>query len=84
MAATGRIVASIYSFNGNPIGRAGLSGISNSFPSSQTMFFAAPLGTTANTVTINSIIVLLPDGLRVNNKEYGTDSTVAQLQTNGF
>lgn len=83
MALTGRVVASIYGINGSGTTSAGLSGVVNSFPSALTTFKAAPAGTTMNTVTINSIITLLPSGLKVNTIEYYTDSTTTQLATNG-
>lgn len=41
----------------------------------QLKFYPAPLGTTANGVTMNAIIEELPTGLRVNSTKYYTDST---------
>jgi hypothetical protein len=83
MAATARILASIYAINGSALSAAGLSGITNSFPSDLTHFYEAPAGTTANGVTMGSVIVLLPTGLNVNGKTYWTDSTVSSLASNG-
>lgn len=81
MAATGRILASIYAIGGNAT--TGTQGVMNSFPSSQVLFYQAPISTTVGAVTINSIIVLLPSGLNQPQKFFSTDSTVAQLGTNG-
>ena len=83
MAATGRIVASIYAINGSALSAAGVSGITNSFPSDITHFYDAPAATTANGVTMGSVIVVLPTGLNVNGKTYWTDSSVSTLASNG-
>lgn len=83
MALTGRIVASVYNYNGNDLPQAGLSGIANSFPSANAFFYPTPAGTTANGVTMNSVIQLLPTGLNVNGAKYLTDSTPAQITSAG-
>jgi len=56
-------------------------GVMNSFPTEGTRFFVADPGTTANGVTMNSIIELLPTGLNVKSFKYWTPSTVADLNT---
>ena len=82
MALTGRIVASIYKVGSYDIPNA-LPGRSNSFPSGVCMIFATAPGVTSNGVTMNSVIRLLPTGLKVDPTDYYTDSTVTQLNTNG-
>lgn len=81
MAALSRIVASIYSINGNPT--AGTQGVVNSFPSAQVMFYQNNPTSLVGTVTMNSVIVLLPSGLNQPIAKYLTDSTTTQLATNG-
>lgn len=83
MALTGRITASIYNRNGYDLPNAGVDGITENFPSNLTQFRATKAGTTANGVTMNSIIEILPTGLVVNPTTYLTDSTPAQLVSNG-
>lgn len=89
MALTGRIIASIYRINQydlkNSSGAPASAGKSESLPSAMCLFYPVP-GTTTVTaagVTMNSIIELLPTGLNQQSTKYYTDSTVAQLQTNG-
>lgn len=81
MAATGRIVASIYSVGGNPT--VGTQGVTNSFPAAQVLFYQNNPTTTVGAVTMNSIIVLLPSGLNQTQTKYYTDSTTTQLASNG-
>lgn len=87
MALTGRIIASIYRIGQNdlknPAGTPAVQGISHSLPSAQCAFYALPAGTTANGVTMASIIELLPTGLNQPVKKYYTDSSISSLQTNG-
>lgn len=84
MALTGRIIASVYAINGVPYKEVGtVNGRTHSLPSADCVFYPAPAGETAEGVTINSIIVLLPTGSRSTGTTYYTDSTVTQLQTNG-
>lgn len=83
MSLTGRVVASIYNRNGYDLAAAGVDGITENFPSQLTQFRAAKAGTTANGITMNSVIEILPTGLNVNPTIYLTDSTVTQLNTNG-
>lgn len=85
MALTGgRIVASIYAINDNDIvfGSA-ITGRSNNFGIVGTIFYATKPGVTANGLTMNAVIEVLPTGLRVNSTKYLTDSTPAQLISNG-
>lgn len=56
-------------------------GVTNSFPVEGTRFFEAKAGTTANGVTMNSIIELLPTGLNVHSFKYWSAATVATLNT---
>jgi hypothetical protein len=82
MALLGRIVASIYRTGVNDI-PGGNMGRAYTFNSQQCLTYPAPAATVANGVTMNSIIELLPEGLVVDSKKYYTDSTSAQLVTNG-
>ena len=82
MALTGRVLASIYRKGNNNLA-TGAMGRLHSFPSAKTIIRPADLGTVADTVTMNSVITLLPEGLNQGNKDYYTDATVAQLGTNG-
>ncbi len=82
MALTGRVVASIYRSGVNNYATGGM-GRSRSFPSALVNIRPADLGITADSVTMNAVIELLPTGLRNASKEYWTDSTPAQLITNG-
>lgn len=87
MALTGgRITASIYRINDNDlIFGSAVTGRLNNFGIVGTIFYPAPLGTTAGptSITMNSIIEVLPTGLRTNSTKYYTDATVAQLVSNG-
>lgn len=85
MALLGRIVASIYRKGINDLPNPGplIMGRSYTFNSQSCLTYPAPAGTTAAGVTMNSIIELLPTGLIVDSKLYYTDSTPAQLVTNG-
>lgn len=81
MALTSRLVAYVYSVNGNATTLAG--GNFNSLPSNLCQFYAAPSGTTVNGVTMGSVILLLPSGLNQTKTTFLTDSTPTQLGTNG-
>lgn len=89
MALTGRIIASIYRKNQydlkSAIGAPATQGIDESFPGALCLFYPVPPTNpvTANGVTMASIIELLPTGLNQPSTKFYTDSTVAQLQTNG-
>ena len=82
MALTGRIVASIYRKGINNLVTGGM-GRSRTFPSALCNTLPADLGVTADGVTMNAVIELLPSGLGNVTKQYWTDSTPAQLITNG-
>lgn len=85
MALTGgRITASIYSINGNDIvfGSA-ITGRTNNFGIVGTIFYDLKPGITANGITMNTEIEVLPTGLRTSSFKYQTPSTSAQLITNG-
>ena len=81
MALTGRIIASIYGINGNAVGTE--QGLYNNLDKTQAYFYPAPAGTSFNSVTCNSVIVLLPTGLNQQATKLYTDATPAQLVTNG-
>lgn len=89
MALTGgRVAASIYRINQydlkNLLGTGPANqGVIYNFPSVQCNFYPAPAGTTANGVTMNSIIEEIPEGLVVNSKKFYTDSTISSLLSNG-
>lgn len=88
MALTGgRIIASIYRINQydikNVLGTPATQGVIENLPGNLCRFYPAPANTTANGVTMNAIIDLLPTGLNQPVTKYYTDSTVAQINTNG-
>ena len=87
MALTGRIVANLYGKNGNALeGKSGTqNGRLNYFANNMgSTFYAAPVGTSFNGITTNSIIEVFPTGLKVNSDLYYAVETVAQLVTNGI
>lgn len=82
-----RIVASIYGidngFGLKDISRAN-NGRTNNFTNvGQLKFYPAPLGTTSNGVTMQSIIEQSPSGMMAKATKYYTDSTVASIISNG-
>lgn len=84
MALTGRIVANIYAINGVPFKEVGeIQGRTHSLPSDECYFYPAAAGETAEGVTINSIIVLLPTGSRSVGTTYYTNLTVAGIASAG-
>jgi hypothetical protein len=88
MALTGRIIASIYRIGPNDTknaaGNPATQGLPNSLPSAQCTIYPVPSpGITANGVTMNSVIKLLPTGLTQPATLYYTADTLATLQTNG-
>lgn len=84
MALTGRVVFSSYPYPLNGSQKNSIMGRSENLPSALVRFYAAPAGTTAgNNVEINSIVELLPSGLRTDSQRFFTDSTVTELGTNG-
>jgi len=89
MALTGRVITSAYRKNQYDLttarGIPATMGVPINLPSALCQLSPAPSGTTANGVTMNSIIELLPSGLYHNGQStfyYSADS-VATLQTNG-
>ena len=88
MALTGRIIASIYRIDAydtkSVLGTPASQGVPHSLPSAQCVLYPVPYpGVTANGVTMNSIIKLLPAGLNQPAKLYYTADSLATLQTNG-
>lgn len=89
MAATGRIITSAYRKNQydlkNPLGTPATQGVPINLPGALCLLSPAPSGLTANGVTMNSIIELLPSGLYNNGQstKYYSADTVATLNTNG-
>lgn len=81
MAATGRIVASIYSVNGNAT--TGTQGVTNSFPSGLVQFYQNNPTTTVGAVTMNTVIVLLPSGLNQTKTYFLTAATTTELASAG-
>jgi streptogramin lyase len=88
MALTGpQINASIYGLDkgfGLKDFRTGGYGRANTFTNvAELKFYPAPAGTTADGVTMNAVIEQSAGGLNVNTRKYYTDSTVAQIKSNG-
>lgn len=78
--------ASIYRINENDLKSApsiaATQGVPHSFPSQGIRSYPITTGTvTANGVTMNSIIALLPTGLNQPEKKFYTPLTVAQIVT---
>jgi len=89
MAMTGRVITSAYRKNQydlkNPLGTPATQGVPINLPGALCQVYPAPPNTTANGVTMNSIIELMPPGLYLNgqSQKYYSADTVATLQTNG-
>jgi len=89
MALTGRVISSIYRKDQydlkNAAGGPATQGIPFNLPSAHCLLYPAPANTTANGVTMQSIIELLPTGLYQNGQshKYYSADTVATLNTNG-
>lgn len=90
MAITGgRITASIYAlgFNGRepvPFKEPGtIMGRTHNFPNVGCYFYPAPAGTTAEGITIASVIVLVPTGTNQSGTIYWTDSSVSAIVSGG-
>lgn len=89
MALAGRVIASIYRINQydlkNAAGGPATEGIPWNLPAALCLLEPAPADTTANGVTMQSIITLLPSGLYQNGqaKKFYSADTVATLNTNG-
>lgn len=89
MALTGRVIFHGYRKNQydlkNPDGTPALQGVPLNLPAALCLLKPAPASTTANGVTMQSIITLLPSGLYKNGQatDYYSADTVATLNTNG-
>lgn len=85
MAVTGgRIPGSIYRINGNDIKFGGaITGRSYNFPNVGTQIYDLPPGVTANGLTMNAVIEVLPTGLNQQSTKYYTPSTVADILAAG-
>lgn len=89
MALTGRVIFHAYRKNQydlkNAAGNPATQGIPRNLPAALCNLTPAPASTTANGVTMNSIIELLPTGLYNNGQSiyYYSADTVATLNTNG-
>lgn len=77
--------ASIYRINEYDLksaqGIPATQGILHAFPSELVRFYTAPSGTTANGVTMASIIALIPQGLNQPEKKFYTPTAVDTLVT---
>ena len=82
--ANNHFLASIYAVQ-SPLGAytylAGTQGVLNSFPSAGTRIYVADAGTVAGSVTMNSVIELLPTGLNVHGFKFWTPTDVSTLNT---
>lgn len=89
MAMTGRIIFWGYRKNQydlkNPAGNPATQGVPFNLPNGLCNVYPAPASTTANGVTMQSIIEFIPQGLYKNGQsdKYYSADTVATLQTNG-
>lgn len=80
------ILSSIYRIGDNDLKSApsipATQGVPHSFPTVGVRFYPITTGTvTANGVTMNSIIALLPTGLNQPEKKFYTPTTVTDLNT---
>lgn len=89
MALTGRVIFHGYRKNQydlkNAAGNPATQGVPLNLPAPLCILSPAPANTTANGVTMQSIIELLPSGLYHNGQsdKYYSADTVATLNTNG-
>ena len=85
MAVTGgRITASIYRINGNDIKFDGaITGRTRNFPNVGVELYDLPPGVTANGLTMNAVIEVVPTGLNQQSTKYYSPSTVAALLAAG-
>lgn len=89
MALTGRVIFHGYRKNQydlkNAAGGPATEGVPFNFPGALCELRPAPANTTANGVTMQSIIELLPSGLQRNGQSefYYSADTLATLNTNG-
>lgn len=63
----------------NPNGTPATSGIVYAFPAQSFLAYPVPVATTANGVSMNSIVQVLPTGLNQKAVLYYTTATVAQI-----
>lgn len=77
--------ASIYRINDYDLksaqGIPAVQGITHAFPSAGVRIYAAPASTTANGVTMASVIATLPTGLNQPEKKFYSPTAVATLVT---
>jgi len=87
MALTGRVITSAYRKGQydlkNPLGTPATQGVPINLPASLCVLRPAPSNTTANGVTMQSIIDLLPSGLNQPTVSYYSADSVSTLNTNG-
>ena len=87
MALTGRVITSAYRKNQydlkSNIGAPALMGVPVNLPGALCLLTPAKSGTTANGVTMQSIIELLPTGLNQPSDFFYSADTVSTLNTNG-
>lgn len=80
-----QFAASIYRIDQNDLNSApgipAILGRTHSFPSQGVRSYPLQAGVTANGVTMNSVIALLPTGLNQPEDKFYTDRTVAQIVT---
>ena len=67
----------LYNADGTPA----TSGIAYGFPVEGFLAYPCPSGTTANGVSMNTIVEVLPTGLNQTSTYYYTTATVAQINT---
>jgi hypothetical protein len=72
-----QLLASIYGINAQSTG--GLAGTSMSFPTQGIMIRPAPAGTVFNTVTMATVIQLLPAGTKVAQDQYFTPTALVTV-----
>lgn len=82
MAGTGRVIASIYRIGNYDF--PGVTGRLNNLPGALTHFYPAPAGITVNGVTMQTVIELLPSGLKtpgIPDERMYAAADVATIQT---
>lgn len=75
-----QLSASIYGLNGNSFGSA--LGNTMGFPTQGILIRPAPIGTVIQSITMATIIQLLPSGTRVAQDQYFTNLATATAITN--
>ena len=79
MALTGRIVATVQAVNG-----ASKASTVYYIPTQGSVFYPLSPTQTFNSIVCNSVVEVLPTGLRTGSTTYYCTETVAQLLTNGI